>query len=169
MALLLSMLAVAALVGVDQITKYYAVLYLKEQPSFALWPQVFELQYHENDGIAFSMFAGWQWVIVPVTVLAMGLILVVLWRSTLKERFLFRVSCILILAGGIGNLIDRTTLGYVVDFLYFKLINFPIFNFADCCVVVGAILLVVFILFVYKDEDDVPLRTLLFGIGKKEK
>ena len=169
MALLLSMLFTVALVGIDQITKYYAVLLLKDQPPFVLWQQVFELQYYENDGIAFSMFAGWQWIIIPITILAMVMMFIVLWRSLLNRYFGFRASCVLILAGGIGNLIDRIVFGYVVDFLYLRLINFPVFNFADCCVVIGAVLLIFFILFIYKDDDNVSMRTLLFGVRKREK
>lgn len=169
MALLFSLLLSAVLVGVDQLTKYYAVLFLKDQTPLVVWSQVFELQYHENNGIAFSMFAGLQWMIIPITVIAMAFIFVILWRSILNRYRLFRVSCILILAGGIGNLIDRAVFGYVVDFLYFRLINFPVFNFADCCVVIGAILLMVFIFFVCKEDDETPLRTVLFGIHMREK
>ena len=66
-------------------------------------------------------------------------------------------------------MIDRIVYGYVVDFLYFKLIDFPIFNVADCFVVIGACLLFVFVLFVMKEDDDIPLRTLFLGIMKKEK
>lgn len=169
MALLWSLLITCALVGIDQLTKYYAVLFLKDQPPLVLWQQVFELQYHENNGIAFSMFAGWQWMIIPITVLAMLLIFAIMWRSIMSRHLLFRTSCILILAGGIGNLIDRVVFGYVVDFLYVRLIDFPIFNFADCCVVIGAALLIVFILFIYKEDDSLPMRTVLFGIRKREK
>ena len=90
-------------------------------------------------------------------------------RSPLRRYRLFNITCVLILSGAIGNLIDRLCYGYVIDFLYFKLIDFPIFNFADCCVVIGSGLLFVFVLFVMKDDDDTPLRTLFFGIKKKSK
>ncbi len=169
MTLLFSLLVVVALVGVDQLTKYYAVLFLKEQPPMVLWENVFELKYIPNDGIAFSLFEGYYWLIIPLTALAMLFVLVMLWRSRLNRYWIFKASCILILAGGIGNLIDRTVFGYVVDFLYFRLIDFPIFNVADCFVVIGAALLIVFVLFVYKDEEVIPMRTLLFGIQKKGK
>ena len=169
MAFLWSLLVAIGLVVVDQVTKYLAVLNLDHQAPIALWPNVFELQYHENRGIAFSMLQGLQWIIIPITILVMLLIAVMLWRSPMTRFILFRTSCVLILAGGIGNLIDRIALGYVIDFLYFRLIDFPIFNFADCCVVIGACLMVVFVLFVYKEEDDMPLRQLLFGIQKKER
>ena len=79
------------------------------------------------------------------------------------------ISVVLILSGAIGNLIDRIAYGYVVDFLYFKLINFPIFNVADCYVVIGACLMFLFVLFVYKEPEDLPIRTILLGIPKKKK
>ena len=167
MAFVWSLLVSIVLVVVDQVTKYLAVAHLDHQPPIVLWPNVFELQYHENRGIAFSMLQGLQWVIVPITILVMLLIAVILWRSPLTRSFMFRASCVLILAGGIGNLIDRVALGYVIDFLYVRLIDFPIFNFADCCVVIGAGLMIVYVLFCYKDEDNMPLRTLLFDIEKK--
>ena len=73
-----------------------------------------------------------------------------------KKYNWLRFSLILIVAGAIGNFIDRVFRGgYVVDFLYFKLINFPVFNVADCYVVVGTILLAILLLFVYKNDSDV--------------
>lgn len=169
MTLLFSLLVVVGLVGVDQLTKYYAVLFLKEQPSVVLWDNVFELKYIPNDGIAFSLFEGYYWLIIPITALAMVFVFILLWRSSLSRHWMFKTSCILILAGGVGNLIDRVVFGYVVDFLYFRLIDFPIFNVADCFVVIGAAVLIIFVLFVYKDDEEVPLRTLLFGVQKKGK
>ena len=126
-----------------------------------------ELQYCENPGVAFSLLEHQEWIFVPVTVLAMVVMMAVLIRSRLCQNLLFRMSCILIIAGGIGNLIDRVALGYVVDFIYFKIIDFPIFNFADCCVVVGACLLVAYLLFVYKEREGESLLSLFFGIKKR--
>ena len=75
-------------------------------------------------------------------------------RMPVKKRYLpMRIVGILLGAGAVGNLIDRMMQKYVVDFLYFKLIDFPIFNVADCYVTMGAILLAILILFVYKDEE----------------
>lgn len=167
MAFLWSVLAAIGLVVMDQVTKYLAVVHLDHQAPIVLWANVFELQYHENRGIAFSMLQGLQWIIVPITILVMLLIAVMLWRSPLSRSFMFRASCVLILAGGVGNLIDRIALGYVIDFLYFRLIDFPIFNFADCCVVIGAGLMIIFVLFCYKEDDNITLRKLLFDIDKK--
>ena len=70
-----------------------------------------------------------------------------------KRFFLMRTVAVLLAAGAVGNLIDRMRYSYVVDFLYFKLIDFPVFNVADCYVTVGAVLLAVLILFVYKEEE----------------
>ena len=158
------MLALAAvLIAVDQVTKYFAVCYLKDQPSIPLWTNVFELKYLPNDGIAWGLLDGQQWLFVPVTCVVMALMLVMLLRSDLRNRVWFSLSCTLILAGGIGNLIDRIANGYVVDFLYFKLINFPIFNFADCCVVVGAFILFAFLLFGCKESEFPSMRGLVIG------
>ncbi len=168
MAIFVSFLLSALLVGVDQFSKYLAVTHLRAQPPIPLWPGVFELQYCENTGVAFSLLENMSWIFIPLTMVVMALLVMILVRSKLSAHALFRISCSLIIAGGLGNLIDRCWLGYVVDFFYFKLINFPIFNFADCCVVIGAALLVVFLLFIYKDEDE-ALSTILFGIKKKEK
>ncbi len=171
MALLpiISFVLSAVLVVVDQLTKYGAIVYLKDQPAYPLWSGVFELQYCENPGIAFSLLTNQQWLFIPATCLVMALFVIMLLRSDLRRSVVFSLSCAMILAGGIGNLIDRVAYGYVVDFLYFKLIDFPIFNFADCCVVVGAIVLFAFLLFGCKDSDFENLRGLIFGSKNRAK
>ena len=131
----------AVLVAVDQVTKQLAVRFLKDLPSIPLWKDVFELQYCENPGIAFSMLENQRWLFIPMTCLVMLALIIMLLRSDLRHSKLFSLSCAMILAGGIGNLIDRVAYKYVIDFLYFKLIDFPIFNFADCCVVVEPLIL----------------------------
>ncbi len=161
------------LVLLDQWTKHLAVVYLSGQPGLPVWPGVFELYFLEqgNDGVAWGLFSGQMWLIIPLTCLTMLLIAVMLLRSDLRHSKLFNISLALILGGGVGNLIDRIAHGAVVDFLYFKLINFPIFNVADCCVVIGAILLFVYLLFVCKETDVTSLRGMLFGskpIGKEK-
>lgn len=153
----------AALVAVDQATKQLAVYFLKDQPAIPLWEGVFELQYCENPGIAFSLLENQRWLFIPATCLVMLLLTIMLLRSDLRHSKVFSISCAMILGGGLGNLIDRIAYQYVIDFLYFKLINFPIFNFADCCVVVGAILLFAYLLFGCKDSDFSNLRGLVFG------
>lgn len=140
----------------DQWTKHLAVLHLKGQPSFRLIDGVFHLTYIENPGAAFGILSRHQWVfwlfsIVGILALAIYLFLD---RSLLDEKdestgkyppISLSVGLCLsaIIGGGIGNMIDRIRLGYVVDFFDFTLINFAVFNVADSFVTVGAVLLVV--------------------------
>lgn len=160
----------AVMVLIDQGTKLWAAGNLGEAGRvIEVIPGVFELRYCENRGVAFSLLEGQKWLFIPLTLIAAILMVLLLLRSPLRQRPVFSVCCSLILAGGIGNLIDRIAYGYVIDFLYFRLIDFPIFNFADCCVVVGAFLLFGFLLFGLKGEEDTPLRTLLLGIPVKAK
>lgn len=159
---------VVVLVIADQLSKYWAVTALEQGP-LVLIPDVFELELHRNPGIAFSMLSGQGWIFIPTSIIMTVLLTVVLLRSPMRKSKLFCISTVLIIAGAIGNLIDRIVLGKVIDFFSFTLIDFPIFNFADCCVVIGAVLLFAYCLFGMKGMDDLPLRTLLFGIKTKPK
>lgn len=125
----------------DQVTKYLVVINFKEVgDTFPLWQGVFHLTYVQNTGAAFSFFqggAGWlRWLSLLVSV---GL-MILGWREKLSKIEQFAYG--FILAGAFGNGIDRFLFGYVVDFLDFRLINFPIFNIADVCINIGIILLV---------------------------
>ena len=142
------------MVGLDQWTKYLAILHLNGQDNIVLWPGVFELEYRENTGAAFSIMEGQSWFLIGFTSLALVLVAVFLFRAKMGQNLWVRISGVLILAGGIGNLIDRVFRGFVVDFLYFSLIDFPVFNVADCCVVVGAIALMVYVLFFYREPSN---------------
>lgn len=159
----------AILIGIDQITKIWAISDLGNGRIINVIDGVFEFCYAENPGVAFSMLEGKRWIFIPVTLVISAVIITMMLRSPLRRYRLFNITCVLILSGAIGNLIDRMVYGYVVDFLHATFIDFPIFNFADCCVVVGAGLLFVFALFVMKEDDDTPLCTLFFGIEKKSK
>lgn len=142
------------LLGFDQMTKYLAVMYLKDQDAVSLIRNVFEFQYLENHGAAFGVLQNQRALLLAITIV----ILVLLWIfykkiPTEKKYVPLRFAGILVAAGAIGNLIDRLIHGYVVDFLYFKLIDFPIFNVADCYVVIAAFMVFFVIVFYYKDED----------------
>lgn len=168
-SIVLFIVSTVALIAVDQITKIWAVTQLHEaERIIPIIDGVFELHYTENRGVAFGMLEGQLWLFVPTTLFIVALLSAMLMRSPLRQFKLFTIPAVMIIAGAIGNLIDRILYGYVIDFLYFKLIDFPIFNFADCCVVVGAILLIIFFVFVWKD-DEMPLRTMLLGISVPEK
>ena len=151
---LIGILAAVILTALDQWTKYLAVLHLKGQSPIVLWEGVFELHYLENRGAAFGILQGQKAVFLVCTLVILMLIAFYYNRLPGERKFFpMRLVAVLLAAGAVGNLIDRMRYSYVVDFLYFKLIDFPVFNVADCYVTVGAVLLAVLILFVYKEED----------------
>ena len=153
----------ALLVIFDQVTKSLAVTHLKGQDAFVIWDGVFELRYLENNGAAFGIMQGQKIIFVLFTTIA--IIWVYLKRIPAEKKFRFLdIVCVLLFAGAIGNLIDRIRLNYVVDFLYFVLIDFPIFNVADIYVTVAAFGMIFLGLFYYKNED----YELIFP-SKKEK
>lgn len=142
------------LIGLDQWTKVLAVKHLMGQEPMVIWDGVFELHYLENRGAAFGILQGQKAVFLICTAAVLAILAFYYNRMPVEKRYLpMRIVGILLGAGAVGNLIDRMMQSYVVDFLYFKLIDFPIFNVADCYVTVGAILLAILILFVYKDEE----------------
>lgn len=147
---------IIAVAGVflDQLTKYFAVSHLKDQEPFVIWKGVFQLEYLENRGAAFGMLQNQKiYFYASVIIISIALIWFFL-RVPMDKRFLpLRICGIAIAAGAYGNFIDRVRLGYVVDFFYFKLINFPIFNVADIYVTLATFALVFLLLFYYKEED----------------
>ena len=149
-ALLLCVLLIAA----DQATKLLAVARLKDQAPFVLLPGVLELRYLENRGAAFGILQGQKIFLVLFTGLLSALIIYFYFRVPEGKRHLpVRIFLIMLFSGAIGNFIDRCSLDYVIDFIYFKLIDFPIFNVADCYVTIAVILFAIAILFVYKEEE----------------
>ncbi len=146
---------IAALVGLDQLTKWLSVVYLKSGDPVTLIPGVLQLSYTENEGAAFGMLQGGRWFFVVLTGIMMVALLAFLFSGKMRRFRLFHISVVLIVAGGIGNLIDRIVQGYVVDFIETTLFSFPLFNLADCFVVIGSVLLLIFYGFIY--EDDAPM------------
>lgn len=145
---------VVLLIVFDQLTKNFAVTNLKDQESIQIIPKVLKLYYHENNGAVWGIMSGKvSFLIIITAIIMIGMVCIYLKIPTDKRYNLLRTVMLFITAGAIGNLIDRCTKGYVVDFIYFELINFPIFNVADCYVTVSSILLVLLSLFYYKDED----------------
>ncbi len=141
-------LVIALSILLDQLTKWFATLYLAD--SIPLWNGVFHLTFATNTGAAWGMLKDHRWIFMTISTLAIVAILAYL--IFVKEQSKgSRLALALICGGGIGNMIDRIALGYVVDFLDFRLINFPIFNLADSCVCVGTFL---FLFFFLKEEWD---------------
>ena len=138
MILLISI--IAGSIVLDQLTKWLAVVYLQGQPSFPLWEDVLHFTFVKNSGAAFGMLSNHRWVFMIVSTVAILGLAVYLFRFSPKQR-LVQISLAMIIGGGIGNMIDRIALGYVIDFIDFTLINFAVFNVADSFVTVGAFLL----------------------------
>lgn len=152
--LILLIVGVILLIWLDQWTKYLAVTFLKNIDSIVLIPGVLELHYLENTGAAFGVMKNMQWLFYILTVVMAVVIVWLYFKMPRVRRYLpAHITCAILLAGAIGNFIDRIRFRYVVDFIYFRLINFPIFNVADIYVTVSVVIIVILGLFVYKDSD----------------
>lgn len=143
-------LAIAA-IAVDQALKMLVISVPGMWNEITVIPGFFYIHCIPNDGIAMGFLAGKQMVVVIVTALIMIGIAVYIWINRKKGKRVELILLTLILAGGIGNLIDRVRLGYVVDFLDFRVWSY-IFNFADICVVLGCIFLFIYVFAVSKEE-----------------
>lgn len=149
-----ALVSFAALILFDQWTKALAVKHLMDQDPFVLIEGVFQLRYLENRGAAFGMMQGQKTFFLITAVIAVAMIAYAYFKLPWEKRFHpLRVIGLFIAGGAIGNMIDRVVLGYVVDFFYFELIDFPIFNVADIYVTCATILLAILILFYYKEEE----------------
>lgn len=152
--IILDFLMLILFVAADQITKYYAVIKLKNQPAYNLIDGILEFNYLENKGAAFGMLQNQKVFFVFVALIFIGVIAFVVVRIPLEKKYRsLHLLLVMISAGAIGNLIDRLRYDYVVDFIYLVFINFPIFNVADILVTVSTIILIIQILFVYKEND----------------
>ena len=153
---ILPLLMAGGLIVLDQVSKYAAAVYLKGKEPVTLIPSVLKLQYlyPENRGIAFGLMQGGTVLFSALAILLLSFLLLIFFRLPGNRRMtpLF-ISGALLFSGAAGNLIDRVFRGYVIDFIYFYLIDFPLFNIADVCVVTGSVLLAVLILFVYKEDE----------------
>ena len=147
-------LIIILLIGIDQISKLLALNYLKDIRSIPIIQNVFHLTYVENRGAAFGMLQNKQIIFLigaSIVLIAIGYLYGKI--PHMSRYFWLRFCAVLVCAGAIGNMIDRIRLNYVIDFFYFSLIDFPIFNVADCYVVVACVLFAILVLFYYKDED----------------
>jgi signal peptidase II len=146
--------SVAILVALDQFTKYLAVTKLSGEDSLVLIDGVLDFVYLENHGAAFSMLQNQQWFFYILTTVFFILAVVVLHRLPQNAKYRpMTISVVVLLSGAAGNFIDRVVNRYVIDFIYVELINFPVFNVADIYVTVGVTILIVLMIFKYKDED----------------
>ena len=133
------------LAGIDQLIKYLVVANIKPISTFEVIPGLFSLTYVENRGAAFGMLSNARWIFILFTLVIIALIIFALFKYRVNSK-LFNVAVVLIVGGGIGNLIDRIFYGFVVDYLSVSFFP-PVCNFADYCITVGAALMVIYLLF----------------------
>lgn len=145
---------VLILLAFDQFTKYMAVQKLMNKPAFVLLKGVLEFDYLENRGVAFGMMQNKKWFILLTTFILLSVVVFILYKLPEGKKFtVLHFVFTAIIAGGIGNMIDRLRLGYVIDFIAFVLIDFPTFNVADCYIVCATIIMFFIFMFVFKEED----------------
>ncbi|MBQ8814309.1 MAG: signal peptidase II [Lachnospiraceae bacterium] len=151
---LVSLASIICLTMFDQWTKWLAVDKLKDNDPFVLIPGVFELNYTENRGAAFGMLQDQRGFFLAITAIVLIGVIWLFYRMPFKRYFQpLRAIFVVFTAGTIGNLIDRMILGYVVDFFYIRLIDFPVFNVADLFITGSLAVFVLLILLKYKEDD----------------
>ena len=145
------MIWIVMIVGVlaDQLSKLWVASALPYEASIPIIGDFFALRYIHNEGAAWSIMSGRVGLLLIITVIVTVIIAWLLWKTP-KENRLLRFSYALLIAGALGNIIDRVRLGYVIDFLAFP--NFPVFNIADCCVTVSIGLIMILTLLDIKRE-----------------
>lgn len=152
--LFLDIVILVCSIALDQFTKYLAVIKLKDKDSIPIIKDVFELSYLENRGAAFGMLQDQKVFFVMVAIVIISVIAFILYKTPDHRKYIkLHMILVLIAGGAVGNMMDRIRYDYVVDFFYFVLINFPIFNVADIYVTLATAYLVILLLFVYKEED----------------
>ena len=155
-SLLISFACVLVLIGLDQLTKWLCNTNetLLSGDKIIVIKNIISFRLAYNKGAAWSILEGQKFLLVTISLLASAVITFMIVKLVdLKNNLLLSIALILIDAGSIGNLIDRVLYGYVIDFLYFSLIDFPVFNVADIYITVSAILLMILGVFYYKEED----------------
>ncbi len=162
--MILFLIVAVCLIVPDQITKQMAVEYLKDVHRVPIIKNVLYFLYVENQGAAFGVFQGAQYMFYFITIVVLIGILYVVYKTPVGDKYFYPIIFVaeLVFAGAIGNFIDRVSQKYVVDFIYFSPIDFPVFNVADIYVTCGCVIMVFLFLFYYKDEDFAFLRN-----GKK--
>ncbi len=145
------LLLVVAIVAADQVTKYLVVANIPLYGKVEVLPGIVGLTYARNTGAAFSAFEGQQWLFALIFVLFTGALLMEYFKFHLPFTNLERWLIAAVYAGGIGNMIDRVRLGYVIDMIRTEFITFPVFNVADCFITCGCIALLVHLALFNKD------------------
>lgn len=153
LCMLISILPVALLIGLDQLSKYFAYSNLRVNGPIEIIKGVFSLTYTTNTGAAWGMMSGN--VIHLWLPIILGIIIIIFYQRipATKRMLPLNICLIFLFSGAIGNRIDRAIYGCVQDYFYFELIDFPIFNVADCYIVVSCIVTLLLFLFFYKEDE----------------
>ena len=148
-------IVILVLTLLDQGSKHLVLTGLKDSSDIILIPGVLQLHYLENRGMAFGLFEGKIPVFVILCLLFFCVFVYIYARIPVTAYYLpLSMTSLFMVSGALGNFIDRVFRGYVVDFIYFSLIDFPVFNMADIYVVCSGILLVILVCFKYKNDED---------------
>lgn len=153
--MLLYYLLSAGLVLLDQLVKWWIRGNIPLGESIPFLPHLMDLTYIQNTGAAFSSFSGLTWLLTLVSLGASVAIAVLLGKNFFPGKW-GKLSLSLILAGAVGNLIDRALLGFVTDMFETTFIHFAVFNVADICVVVGGFLMAVYVIFLWDKDKEEP-------------
>ncbi len=146
---------IAILTVIDQVTKYYICEFVKDAQPVEFLFGTFQLRYAENTGASFSLFSEKTELLTVVTSVLIVACLALLMIRKFKP-LVINIALVAVVSGGIGNLIDRVRLGYVVDFIEPLFIDFAVFNFADCCITVGAFTILIYEIYeIIKDRKKV--------------
>jgi signal peptidase II len=157
------------LIGIDQAVKFWVKATLMDKDPIVLIPNVLKLQYHQNSGAVWGIMSGKASYLSIFTFFILLFILYLYFKIPMDKKYnALKIITVFISAGAVGNWIDRIYLNYVVDFIYFEIINFPLFNIADSYLTVSSILLFILAIFYYKD-DDFAFLDQLFKRKKKDK
>ena len=143
----------AALVAIDLITKKYVYGACETNGKINIIEGVLSFTAVKNTGAGFGIFSDKTMLLTVISLICSVVLFLFIFYSYNYKNLWLRSALILILAGAVGNIVDRFALGYVRDFIYFELINFAVFNFADSCLTVGTIVLVIYIIFFYTKEE----------------
>lgn len=152
--LLLDFLFIGVWLAVDLLTKefVYGPMAMGD-PDIIIWRGVLRLTPVENTGASFGIFQGKTDILTIISLVTVAVMTFVMVFSIKVRNGWYRSALILLIAGGLGNIIDRLALGYVRDWIYFELIDFAVFNLADTGLCVGCALLIIFVIFFYKPVD----------------
>ncbi|MBO4373519.1 MAG: signal peptidase II [Lachnospiraceae bacterium] len=152
--LIADLIFIGVLFCADRITKLVAKDALMGGYVRVLIPEVLEFRYLENYGAAFGMLQNFRILFIILGIVAIAIIFFYLIRIPATKKYrLLRISLCFLSAGAAGNLYDRIVLNHVIDFIYFSNINFPVFNVADCYVTLSTAVLIILLLFVFREED----------------